>query len=158
MLKRELITTPLVDAVELPPVTIVPVKELGRFKTLRLVLRAVRFLFGIMWAQRVRHEPPEAIAMRIRNFLEDMGGLWVKAGQLLSLRTDLLSPEMADQLTQLQYRANGFAPEIARQIVTKTLGRPLAASTMCSRITPLRQLRSHKNTAPTCAARAFGWS
>ncbi|MBK9055013.1 MAG: AarF/ABC1/UbiB kinase family protein [Chloroflexi bacterium] len=38
-----------------------------------------------------------------------MGGLWVKAGQLISLRRDVLTPEMADELTQLQYRAFGFA-------------------------------------------------
>ena len=105
--------------------TIVPIKDLGRLKTLSLVVRVLRFLFGIMWAQRVRHETPAVIAARVRNFLEDMGGLWVKAGQLISLRTDLLSPEMADQLTQLQYRAYGFAPEIARQIVAETLGRPI---------------------------------
>ena len=125
MLKRKLITTPLVDPSELPPVAIVPIKDLGRMKTLSLVVRVLRFLFSIMWAQRVRHETPAVIAVRVRNFLEDLGGLWVKAGQLISLRTDLLSPEMADQLTQLQYHAYGFAPEIARQIVAETLGRPI---------------------------------
>jgi ubiquinone biosynthesis protein len=125
MLKKKLITTPLVDPVELPPVPIMPIKDLGRFKTLSLVIRLVRFITGILWAQRVRREPPAAIALRVRNFLEDMGGLWVKLGQLMSLRIDLLPREMADELTQLQYRAYGFAPEIARQIVTETLGRPI---------------------------------
>ena len=98
---------------------------MGRLKTLRLVFRLVGFIFGIFCAQRIRREPLAAIAVRIRNFLEDMGGLWVKVGQLMSLRIDLLPREMADELTQLQYHAYGFAPEIARQIVTETLGRPI---------------------------------
>jgi ubiquinone biosynthesis protein len=125
MLKQRQITTPLVDPAGLPPVAIVPLKALGRLKTLNLVMRLLRFLFSIFRAQRIRREPPAAIAVRVRNFLEDTGGLWVKFGQLISLRIDLLPREMADELTQLQYHAYGFAPEIARQIVTETLGRPL---------------------------------
>jgi ubiquinone biosynthesis protein len=125
MLKKKLITTPLADPMELPPVAIVPIKKLGRLKTLSLVGRLLRFVFGIVIARRFRREPMAALALRIRNFLEDLGGLWVKFGQLMSLRIDLLPREMADELTQLQYRAYGFAPEIARQIVTETLGHPI---------------------------------
>lgn len=125
MLKKKLITTPLVDSVELTPVAIVPIKKLGRLKTLSLLIRLVRFIFGIVVAQRFRREPMSALALRVRNFLEDLGGLWVKFGQLLSLRIDLLPREMADELTQLQYHAYGFAPEVARQIVVETLGHPL---------------------------------
>jgi ubiquinone biosynthesis protein len=125
MLKRNLIATPLVGPSELPPVTIVPLKQPGRLKTFSLATRVLRFVFSILWAQRFRHESPAVIAARVRSFLEDLGGLWVKAGQLISLRTDMLSREMADELTQLQYHAYGFAPETAHKIVSETLGRPL---------------------------------
>ena len=125
MLKQRQITTPLVDPLELPPVAIVPLKAHGRLKTLNLVISLVRFAFAIFYAQRIRREPPAAVAVRVRNFLEDTGGLWVKFGQLISLRIDLLPREMADELTQLQYHAYGFDPEVARRILTETLGRPL---------------------------------
>ncbi len=128
MLKKNLITTPLVDPVELPPVTIMPIKKLGRLKTLSLVIRLLRFVISIVIAQRFRREPMAALALRVRNFLEDLGGLWVKFGQLMSLRIDLLPREMADELTQLQYRAYGFDPEVARQIVRETLGHPIEAT------------------------------
>lgn len=96
MLKEKLITAPLVEPVELPPVTIVPIKKLGRLKMLSLMIRLVRFFFGIVVAQRFRRESMAALALRTRNFLEDLGGLWVKFGQLMSLRIDLLPREMAD--------------------------------------------------------------
>ena len=157
MLKQRQITTPLVDPAGLPPVAIVPLKALGRLKTLNLVLRLVRFIFSIFRAQRIRREPPAAIAVRVRNFLEDTGGLWVKFGQLISLRIDLLPREMADELTQLQYHAYGFAPEIARQIVTETLGRPSSRYSTSSRTIPLQQPPSRKSTAPTSGVRMSGW-
>lgn len=54
-----------------------------------------------------------------------MGGLWVKAGQFMSLRRELFSPEMVDLLTQLQYHAYGFPTEEARRIVADTLRSPI---------------------------------
>ncbi|MCB0237469.1 MAG: AarF/ABC1/UbiB kinase family protein, partial [Anaerolineae bacterium] len=51
--------------------------------------------------------------------------MWIKAGQLISLRTDLLSREMANELSQLTYLTNGFEPDIARQVVEDELGRPI---------------------------------
>ena len=125
MQKQKLIPTPLVQAAEVAPITIAPVKEIGRFQTISLFLRLIRFALGMIWAVRVRHQPIAETARRTRVFLEDLGGLWIKAGQIISLRTDLLPREMVDELSKLQYRTQGFAPEIARQIVTASLGRPI---------------------------------
>ena len=92
---------------------------------MKLTVRIVMFAVTIGWAIKVRRLPPDAVAARVRAFFEDLSGLWIKAGQILSLRTDLLTREMADQLSELQYRAFGFAPEIATGIIERSLGGPI---------------------------------
>lgn len=123
MLKARLIPTPLVDAGERPPIQIAPIKKLGRFSSLRLTLQIFGFLARLLWAVKVLRRPPSEIATRCRTFLEGLGGLWIKAGQILSLRTDLLTREMADELSKLQYRAYGFDPEVSKRRLEDALGR-----------------------------------
>lgn len=127
MLKQRLIPTPLVGPDERPPIKIVPIKETYRFRSAILLFRLFRFAISLQWARRVQKHPPAVIATRVRAFIEDLGGLWIKAGQIISLRTDLLTPEMVDELQQLQHRAFGFAPEISRQVIEQSLGKPIAA-------------------------------
>jgi ubiquinone biosynthesis protein len=102
-----------------------PVNRAGPFATLQIVGRLIAFGFSMSWAQNVRRDSPAQIAQRARAFLEDLGGLWVKAGQFMSLRTDILTVEMADELSKLQYQAFGFDPTISRQVIEQTLGRPI---------------------------------
>ncbi len=85
------------------------------------------FLFGLrmFWLKATRRLSARESARHLRILLEDMGGLWVKAGQLISLRIDLLTNEMVQELTQLQYHAYGFNAQISRKIIQDTLGRPL---------------------------------
>jgi ubiquinone biosynthesis protein len=122
--KQSLIPSPLLEQTELTPITIAPVRELRHFETLRLIRRLIGFGLALVWA-RSRHRDPAEIAQRTRVFLEDLGGLWIKAGQILSLRTDVLPREMVDELSKLQYQSRGFAPEVAEQIVTDSLGVPI---------------------------------
>ena len=85
------------------------------------------YIFGLQsfWSTRIRKISAQESAERTRAFLEGLGGLWIKAGQLISLRTDLLTPEMAHELSDLQFRANGFSPDTAKQVVEASLGQPI---------------------------------
>lgn len=121
MLKRRLIPTPLVVPSDKKPITIKPVKKVGRFSTIKLVLRLFGFALGSVFSRGTAAEK----AVRARQFLEHLGGMWIKAGQLISLRTELLSPEMANELSHLTYQTTGFPPEIARKVVEDGLGRPI---------------------------------
>ncbi|MBV8161664.1 MAG: AarF/ABC1/UbiB kinase family protein, partial [Acidimicrobiia bacterium] len=125
MLDPDLVPSPLVPASETGRVEIVAVRTAGRFETLRLVRHMVGLGLSLLWLRLTRRSTPVVRAQKVRGFMEDHGGLWVKAGQLLSLRTDIFSPEMVDQLSQLAYRANGFAPEVARRVVEESIGGPI---------------------------------
>jgi ubiquinone biosynthesis protein len=59
---------------------------------------------------------------RLRMALEDLGPIFVKFGQLLSTRRDLLPPDLADELAKLQDRVPPFAPELAITQIIKSLG------------------------------------
>lgn len=126
MLKARLVPTPLLHE-QRPPIEIVPIKRPGRFSGLALIARLWIFLIKFNWNKMRGRGDDQSRAVAARELLESMGGLWIKAGQLLSLRTDILSKAMADELSELTYQTTGFAPEIARAVVEDALGQPIEA-------------------------------
>ncbi len=65
---------------------------------------------------------------RLRLALQELGPIFVKFGQILSTRRDLISPDIAEELTLLQDRVAPFDGEAARRIVEDALGRPVSAA------------------------------
>ena len=62
---------------------------------------------------------------RIRLALEDLGPIFVKFGQILSTRRDLLPDDIAIELTKLQDQVTPFDNRTAYKIIEKSLGHPL---------------------------------
>jgi ubiquinone biosynthesis protein len=83
----------------------------------RLLLR----LLPWRWRQR----PPRGV--RLREALEKLGPIFVKFGQILSTRRDLLPPDIADELVRLQDRVPPFPGDQARRIIETAYGQPLTA-------------------------------
>jgi len=63
---------------------------------------------------------------RLRLALQELGPIFVKFGQILSTRRDLVPPDVAAELTLLQDRVAPFDGDAARAIVEQALGRPVA--------------------------------
>ena len=59
---------------------------------------------------------------RLRRALEELGPIFVKFGQVLSTRRDLMPLDIADQLALLQDRVPPFASELAIAEITRALG------------------------------------
>jgi ubiquinone biosynthesis protein len=59
---------------------------------------------------------------RLRRALEDLGPIFVKFGQVLSTRRDLLPLDIADELTRLQDRVPPFDSDLAIAQIEKSLG------------------------------------
>ncbi len=58
---------------------------------------------------------------RIRRALEDLGPIFVKAGQILSTRRDLLPDDIANELSKLQDRVAPFSGQLAKEIIETSL-------------------------------------
>ena len=70
-----------------------------------------------------RFEAPRG--QRLRQALEQLGPIFVKFGQVLSTRRDLLPPDVADELARLQDRVPPIPSEQARALVEAAYGRPV---------------------------------
>jgi ubiquinone biosynthesis protein len=90
--------------------------------------RPLRFIFFLspgLWFERRRQASRGA---RIRLALEELGPIFVKFGQAVSTRRDLLPADIADELAKLQDRVPPFPGDEARRIIELALGRPVAAA------------------------------
>ncbi|OGV72116.1 MAG: hypothetical protein A3K19_21150 [Lentisphaerae bacterium RIFOXYB12_FULL_65_16] len=70
-------------------------------------------------------ETPKTRHERFRLALEELGPTFVKLGQVLSSRHDILSEELALELEKLQDTVAPFSGVEARQIVEREFGRPI---------------------------------
>jgi ubiquinone biosynthesis protein len=64
---------------------------------------------------------------RLREALERLGPIFVKFGQVLSTRRDLLPPDIADELARLQDRVPPFPSAVAVATIERAFGKPLDA-------------------------------
>ena len=86
--------------------------------------RRIRLLVRLMTIGRKLDMPR---GMRLRLALERLGPIFVKFGQVLSTRRDLLPPDVADELARLQDRVPPFPAAQARVLVERAYGRPIEA-------------------------------
>ncbi|MDH3314958.1 MAG: ubiquinone biosynthesis regulatory protein kinase UbiB [Gammaproteobacteria bacterium] len=84
------------------------------------LLRPVSFMLYLLPWNWFRGRPPPR-AMRIRRALEDLGPIFVKFGQIISTRPDLLPEDIAEELASLQDRVPPFPGKEARRIVEREL-------------------------------------
>ncbi|MFN0067002.1 MAG: ABC1 kinase family protein [Limisphaerales bacterium] len=61
---------------------------------------------------------------RLRLALTELGTTFIKLGQMLSTRPDLVGHEVAEELTQLQSGTPPAPPEVVRELIAKELGAP----------------------------------
>jgi len=81
-------------------------------------LRFLSYLFPWLWFRK----NPDSRAVRLRRTLEDLGPIFVKFGQILSTRRDLLPEDIADELAKLQDQVPPFDNQVAIAIIEKAYG------------------------------------
>ncbi|MEW6690795.1 MAG: ubiquinone biosynthesis regulatory protein kinase UbiB [Pseudomonadota bacterium] len=91
--------------------------RLARIIAIGLRFRLYRFL------PRFAAPPDEDRAARLREALETLGPIFVKFGQVLSTRRDLLPLDIADELAKLQDQVPPFASDLAALEVRNSLGK-----------------------------------
>ena len=130
MLKKKLIPTPLLSA------------ELHRHRGRILsgdaarpirhrFLYIMRLIVRVIWHKTmVKMRPPEGpkgiytplrLAQMVRESMERLGGLWIKAAQIMAMRRDIFPKVFCDELASLHDRAGGFPGDVAVQIIEQEL-------------------------------------
>ena len=99
--------------------------RLDEFVQATHLYRPLRYLFYVSpwtWFQR---RVGGSRGERLRLALEDLGPIFVKFGQALSTRRDLLPVDIADELAKLQDRVPPFPGSVAVAMIEKTFGLPV---------------------------------
>ena len=89
---------------------------------------------------------------RLRLALQELGPIFVKFGQILSTRRDLVPLDVADELTLLQDRVAPFDGDTARALVEQSLGRRIGEAFASFDTTPLASASIAQVHAATLAA------
>jgi ubiquinone biosynthesis protein len=111
--------------------------ELVRATHLYRPLRLALLLSPGVWRAR-RHTGTRG--ENLRRALIELGPIFVKFGQAVSTRRDLLPPDIADELVKLQDRVPPFAGSLVRQSLERSYSRPLS------------EMFSHFDETPLAAA------
>ncbi len=103
------------------------------FRLLRIFSIALRFglhefiprgrVHTLLGMAAGRQDAPRAV--RLRNALEALGPIFVKFGQVLSTRRDLMPPDLAEELARLQDQVPPFPSDVAAAEIERALGRPI---------------------------------
>ncbi len=96
-------------------------------------IRYLAFLSPNYWLRK----PKEARGVRIRKTLEELGPIYIKFGQALSTRKDILPDDIADELVKLQDKVPPFSNDHAIEIIEEQLGQKVTEAFADFDSTPL---------------------
>lgn len=88
------------------------------------LLRPLRYL-SFLSPNRWRKQTDLPRGERLRLALQDLGPIFVKFGQVLSTRRDLLPADIADSLAKLQDKVAPFPADHARELIEQAYDEPL---------------------------------
>ena len=86
---------------------------------------------------RLHRAPDLARGVRLRKALEELGPVFIKFGQMLSTRRDLLPRDIADELAKLQDEVPPFPEAQSIAIIEKALGKPVGELFASFEATPM---------------------
>ena len=99
-----------------------PLEVLRRIFT--VIFPSLSFALGVWWDKKrgVDEKNQQKRAIQLKELLTKLGPAYIKIGQALSTRPDLVSPAYLEELTRLQDQIPPFANEIAYQFIEEELG------------------------------------
>lgn len=125
MLRSTLIPTRLIQPSERTRVTIVELRPPSRLRSAAVAVALLGYLAALLKWRLQGTLNGKTAGVALRETFERLGGLWLKVGQLLSLRIDVFPREFCYELGKLQNRAQGFPTEHARRIIEEEIGAPI---------------------------------
>ncbi|AWK85892.1 2-polyprenylphenol 6-hydroxylase [Azospirillum thermophilum] len=102
-------------------------RTIARYNALPSTLPQIAPTFAWIWRWIARRDVPGRDGQRLARALAELGPTYIKLGQLLSTRSDLVGERMAADLAELQDKLPPFPGHQARAIVEAELGQPIHA-------------------------------
>lgn len=112
-------------------------RAVGRARTIQVLSAFTRFMIAFLIEELVWRIPIVAPILggqqarknpeRLCHLMEELGGAFIKFGQLFSMRSDILPPEYCTALGSLFDDVPPFPTEQARAIIEQELGQPIEA-------------------------------
>lgn len=127
LLNPEYLPTPLLAPAQRRPIRVVALDQHRRLSGFTVIMRFAGFGLGRLGDKLRGRSDPLRTAVAARELFQGLGGLWIKLGQLLSLRSDVFSDEMCAQLSQLLHANIAFPGAVVRDAIEQELGRPVEA-------------------------------
>lgn len=119
--------SPLPGEFRRPAVKTCPARAPGPLRFIRVLWFLACCIVMLAGQLATRHFQTRAGGLQrgrsLRKGMEDLGGLWIKAGQLLGLRRDIFPEEICDALSELQDLTDGFDISSIRTLFDKEFGR-----------------------------------
>ncbi|MCP4404391.1 MAG: AarF/ABC1/UbiB kinase family protein, partial [bacterium] len=125
MLAQKYIPSRLISSAERQEIPVLPPVKPSWLRLVFLLFAVVREFFHGLWFMCIQRGKLAEDARRARDFWQQAGAVWSKAGQLLSLRSDLLPADICRELASLQDVGAGVPFESIRHILEHELGLPL---------------------------------
>lgn len=115
-------TTPLIHQKDRPALEELPVESPPFFRVFWISRTILKLLGSYLHSKFSNRYTPRMRAIEARNFLEKMGGMWIKVGQVLAMRSDLFPLEFCSELSRLQDRSIAFSSKRSMEIIEANLG------------------------------------
>ncbi len=122
MLSGKDLPSPLVLPSERKPVKITPSPKPSALRAARIILHFPKFIFLLMMLKLKKSPDKTIIVQRLSDSLTLFGPLWVKTGQILSTRADLLPRQLSDALAAIKDTGSGVPFSDIRQIIEDEAG------------------------------------
>jgi predicted unusual protein kinase regulating ubiquinone biosynthesis (AarF/ABC1/UbiB family) len=96
------------------------------FRLISIFGIALGYAFGLLWDKITSRQKANAVkrAAELRIMLTRLGPAYIKVGQALSTRPDLVSPTTMAEMVKLQDQLPAFSNEIAMRFIAEEIGQP----------------------------------
>lgn len=125
LLKKKHQTTPLLLPEDRPPLEELPIKKPPVWRVFWIAGKLSVLLSYVFLARFSSRLTLQFRAVEVREFLERMGGMWMKLGQVMAMRSDLFAIEFCRELSKLHDQAITFSPRRSAEIIIEELGCPI---------------------------------
>ncbi|MGK7930298.1 MAG: ABC1 kinase family protein [Microcystaceae cyanobacterium] len=95
------------------------------WRLINILLPFINFILGVWWDKRLGRGEKQSKrrAIQLREILTKLGPTYIKIGQALSTRPDLVPPDYLNELSTLQDQLPSFPNEIAYRFIEEELGK-----------------------------------